>query len=530
MPTLTPLVQIHSMIHDLDTNTFFNRWRFRNVRGKIATLNIPRALQHDPKRTMERLSAAGAVMPSDRKEATDLVDRALAAPPKRLERITGKTGWRGAKCFVSHHWTVPPTGPKFLSASVLIGTSSPPTGDVESWRNGLREACAASPYLSFALGVAFSAPLLDLIGQEEGAVFFFRGPSSTGKSLMLRVAQSVMGRGGRADLPTFDVTPTGLHELCAGRNDLLLCLDEYGRATEPNAKRQLKHLAYTVPSGRGKVRSAVTSTQGLADLSWRVMGLCSGEIDLATVCGKRDEGETVRLIEIAVPDRSKGGIFTRAQSINTADLAQGVEATISANYAVAMQAYVGALVEKRAEITIRAKKIMDEFLAKAPIDPLTRRFAEKFAVVAAAMSIAVREGVAPWSREAVGPAIFHVYRNSFRIVQSTESAATSFLHRLAKAAIGGAFPIVRKGTSLPTGGGVHGFRRDHGAGRRIVAIKPLWFGKQFGSRARADAVLKHLIEGGVALAAPDGKRHPQLKVHGANGRPRWVCIWEDRLP
>ena len=82
----------------------------------------------------------------------------------------------------------------------------PTQGSLDGWRDGLKDPCRASSYLTFGIGLAFAGPLLHLVGQDEGAIFYLAGESSTGKTLTELAAQSVIERAVRGELLTHDAT------------------------------------------------------------------------------------------------------------------------------------------------------------------------------------------------------------------------------------------------------------------------------------------------------------------------------------
>jgi uncharacterized protein (DUF927 family) len=103
-------------------------------------------------------------------------------------------------------------------------------GGLEDWRTQLSVPCRASSYLTFGIAVSFAGPLLELLGQEEGATFYLCGESSTGKTLAALGGLSVIEPASRPRLLTHDITPRALEEAAAAHNDLMLVLDEIDRS------------------------------------------------------------------------------------------------------------------------------------------------------------------------------------------------------------------------------------------------------------------------------------------------------------
>ncbi|MTJ03983.1 MAG: DUF927 domain-containing protein [Sediminimonas qiaohouensis] len=65
-------------------------------------------------------------------------------------------------------------------------------GTLEEWRATVAAPCSGNPLMIFALSLAFSGPLLSVLGREGGG-FHLRGDTSKGKSTLQRLAASVWG-------------------------------------------------------------------------------------------------------------------------------------------------------------------------------------------------------------------------------------------------------------------------------------------------------------------------------------------------
>lgn len=147
--------------------------------------------------------------------------------------------------------------------------------------------------LVFAVSCAFAAPLLHLVGEENGG-FYLRGPSSTGKTTVLFVACSVFG--GRDYLQRWRATINGLEGVAIQHNDALLCLDEL-KQVDP---REAGEVAYLLANGSGKQRA---NQHGGAreKYTWRLLFFSSGETSLAdhmrTAGKKAHAGQETRLAD-----------------------------------------------------------------------------------------------------------------------------------------------------------------------------------------------------------------------------------------
>jgi hypothetical protein len=166
-------------------------------------------------------------------------------------------------------------------------------GALEDWRREVSALCVGNSRLVFAVSCAFAAPLLHLVGEENGG-FHLRGPSSTGKTTVLFVACSVFG--GRDYLQRWRATINGLEGVAIQHNDALLCLDEL-KQVDP---REAGEVAYLLANGSGKQRA---NQHGGAreKYTWRLLFFSSGETSLAdhmrTAGKKAHAGQETRLAD-----------------------------------------------------------------------------------------------------------------------------------------------------------------------------------------------------------------------------------------
>lgn len=540
-----PAVVVRSLIHDIDLDAYSLELRFWKVDGIRNSLTIPRSLTASPQHVVLHLLDAGALLPSDRKAAVELVQRSFLEPAAISRAVTRRGGWHGSSYVTStgtigpqagHLSFIPPNDFKDESIGLRLGS-------LEGWREGMREACASSSFLVFALGLGYGGPLLDVLNEDEGAIFNFFGRSSGGKTFAARCIHSQAGRPRKADLATYDITLRATEELCFARRDWVVVIDEVSRAKgSPEQRREkIRNLAFMIPSGRGQIRSAkVGGIHDLPNLSWRVLGLTSGEKPLEDQGTRRVAGEQLRHIDIRVPNTQMGGIFDLVDGEGddlgreTARLAAALEATIAAHYGFARDRYLERLTWERGAVAARVARMVDEFVEAvgASTQPWERRLARKFGIVAAGAMLAAEWDVAPFSVDHARRCIHHVYRTARRSIFSVEDETMDVLNAVRGGMEAGRFPRLPKGTPLPAAmvEEAWGFRRETD-GREIVAILPSVFVAQASSEPSAIAVLDTLIEQGVALAGPDGKRHRQIAVQGfpRNGRGRWVCLLTKRL-
>ncbi len=349
---------------------------------------------------------------------------------------------------------------------------------------------------------------------------------------------SEIGRARKSDPATYDITDRGVEEICFAHNDSTVVFDEQGRSKggKQVSRARIRDIAYMVPGGHGKVRSAKVSSD-LPTLTWRTLGMSSGEEPLEDGANRRAAGEQLRHIDIKIPDPKLGGIFDRLQGTpdekvkEAIPLAAQVEATIAVNYGVAQVPFVAALVANRSFLTAQVKEAVADFIEQvgADNDSWERRYAAKFAIVAAGAVIAADYGVAPFTAEHALRCVKKAYRVARRSVFTVEEAVNALKASLRSAlADDTTFPRIEKGQSLPSKlkDTAWGFRRKDAQHGQIIAIAPARFIGVIGSLPAANAVLAVLTEKGIAIPGSGGKSHRQMAVQGfsRDGRGRWVCV------
>lgn len=538
--TSEPNLTFKTLIHHLDEDRYDIELEFEPVSGSRKSLVVSRSSAATPSIIHAKLLDAGAKLP-DRKEALALIASVLGQEPANTIQHTRRGGWHG-NTFVTRNWTVGEQTNLFLEPTAHGDNPVDCTsGTLRGWRKGLKKPCAASSYLSFVIGVSFAAPLLYLLGEDEGVVFNLHARSSRGKSTVCRATQSVFARAAKNDVATYAITPRALEELCFERNDRMLVLDEEGRSS--GGKRvsdaQKRSLAFTIPGGQGTFRSrSVTTSQNLPNFRWRALGLTTGEVPLETAATRqREDGERTRHIDIALPN-TETGIFDRleATSLDKArPLAEQIETTIRDHYGVAFRPYIEALVADREEAAQEAKRLINVFLTDQKVgdDPWEQRFARKFGLVLAGMILAARYEVAPWTEGQARACARQAYKSAQKALRATHEMADTFVAQVKAAFDQGHFPRLGKGEALAEDQQetAWGFRWEAKKGRMIVAVDPARLTSFASSRPVRTALLDILVEQGLIHQSKDGKRLHQIGAVGSprQGRARWLCFLEDRL-
>ena len=285
----TDCIRVVANVHDLDINRYSIEVEFRDIKGNWSHDILPRNIIRSGGGALDELLGRGAVLPTGKGAGIELIN-VLGVVPDRTYRITNKTGWHG-KSFVLPDVTIGPDADTLVHRERKSGpTTEPPTqGSLALWLDQLKQPCRASSYLTFGIGAAFAGALLHLVGQDEGAIFYLAGESSTGKTLTELAGQSVIERATRDSLLTHDTSSRSIEEHCAAHNDLMLVIEEIARmiGSEAERRKKVRELAHKIVGGGGSRRSAKARQDiDLADLRWRLMSLWSSESGCpkATVC------------------------------------------------------------------------------------------------------------------------------------------------------------------------------------------------------------------------------------------------------
>jgi hypothetical protein len=549
----TASIKITATVHHVDHNESSYRVRYRATGGGWKSILILREKFYGRSDVVKLLANKGAVLPDDLDDAVAMIADALKNRKKKHIDITNRSGWH-ADSFVYFTQTFgAATRLEHEGASRINPALGLQQGSVEAAVGGLREPCEYSDYLVFTMSVPASSPLLEIIGEDEGAMYHLHGTlsarnnetrtmSTVGKTLSCRAAASVIGRCRKNDLTTFAITTKGVEDLCFAHNNMLVIFDEEGRSVG-GAKGNIigkETLPYIIPGGKGTVRSnKATQDQDLSNLTWALLALSSGErpLDEPNAKIKRPEGAQVRMLPIPVPAGKFGGIFNRVSvapgeiSAVCEGLARKVTDTISQNFGVIMPAYLEKLVPQKAALAPEVRTLIDTFVRKVgcvDADPWERRFAEKFGIVLAGSILLARFALAPWTEERAWTAIETVYRKSRSASVSVPEAADATLRRLRKLVKNRMkFPRLPKGKKLKASrkAAAMGIIRQVEGHENVVLIPRKTFDGFVKPTAVAGEVLERLANTGVILRGAGKNISRQVMITGFDKKKRrYVCL------
>lgn len=299
-------------------------------------------------------------------------------------------------------------------------------GTLEEWRATVAAPSAGNPLMVFALSLAFSGPLLAVLGREGGG-FHLRGASSSGKSTLQKMAASVWGA--PAFKQSWRSTDNAIEGIAATCNDSLLVLDELHQV-DP---RIAGDIVYTLANGAGKNRSR-SDGKLHGTMRWTMPFLSSGEISLEehmNVGGREIQaGQDIRLVDIVADDRPHGAFDTLHGASDGDAFAKRMERAAQQNYGVAGPAFVEHLIPRTGKTDSFGgfvKKFCKSCMRNvdAASNGQVHRVLGRFASVALAGEMATKFGLTGWRRGEAQAAARELFEIWFRERDAPTHAAIS---------------------------------------------------------------------------------------------------------
>ena len=418
--------------------------------GASESLRIDNALRSEFDSIRKQLDARNARLPFNKKDALAFTERLIRAVPTRPLVACASPGF----CLEGTGFVMPKkvygaARGRFIwdkkNASPDFGAAR---GDLSSYSRGVLIPALSSPYLSLAIVIPLAGALLGYISQKTGkklltetAIVHFAGESSSGKTTLGLVAQSVFGS--PAIETDYEATDRGITEHAYRRNNLALIIDDTESAglSDEEVWSKMQKIAQRVPSGRGKAIAGRATKADLPELNWDCFTISTGPETLAALAARlrhARHGDRVRLLDIRLPSLEAGGIFgsdvtaTGRRVANSAALIKRVEDSIAECHGVLFGELIEHLLEN--DLTPRVEQLVADFVGRTAGDEngLEQRFAKKFAVLYAAGVIGIEAGLLPWPKDWPMRAVRHCYLNSRRTRDPESALVNQALRRLAQ--------------------------------------------------------------------------------------------------
>ncbi|CRZ21278.1 DUF927 domain-containing protein [Kingella kingae] len=300
--------------------------------------------------------------------------------------VTQKCGWQGKAYTLPNGDIIRPDN-QHAERIIYNGDTSQAhaytvSGSLKDWQSQVAQYAAGNSRLLLALGTALAAPLLALVGEQNGG-FHIYGDSSDGKTTAALVALSVFGNPQSLKM-TWRGTDLGFSNAALSRNDGLLVLDEIGEAHP----KTIRKTAYSVINGKSKIQGAKDGGNRAAQ-EWRILLFSTGEYSMNAYMNaaaeKWEAGQAVRLPSI--PAATKYGIYENLHEFSDgATLSEHLQAATQSQHGAAGREWIKQLANTPTE---RVQAALNAFMTTLPsLDGQARRVAKRFALVAAALELA----------------------------------------------------------------------------------------------------------------------------------------------
>lgn len=320
-------------------------------------------------------------------------------------RTVAVTGWCGGVFVLPGETIGEAAEPILYHAPGDPGLRLEQRGTLEGWRRSVAKLAEGNSRLTFAVALAFAAPLLALSGERNGG-FHLRGTSQDGKTTALNASASVFSA--PAYVRKWRSTDNALESVAALHSDLPLLLDELHQCPP----KLVGDVAYLLAEGQGKARGERAG--GLRQiLRWRSLFLSTGETGLAeymaTADVKATAGQEMRFAEITAAPEGGFGVFEHLHGEPSGEaFALRLRDAVATEYGTAGRAWLQWLVAHHDQAGDEVQRIVRQLAgrwtppgAAGQVASVSRRFA----LVAAAGELATRAGITGWAKGAATAAV-----------------------------------------------------------------------------------------------------------------------------
>lgn len=388
----------------------------------------------------------GLVTAKRNRDLQNMVEAAVDRTTKKAETyiVADVPGWHGGSfCTPRRSYSRDGEEVVFAAGGIARRMRWSRHGSFRVWRKAVCRAGLGNPTITFMMMAAFMGPLLQLV-DRPGVGFCLVGETSTGKSILLKLAGSVWGGDASGDdkhgfADTLRITPNAQELLARQARDALLVLDDTQNLPGKPADRAgvLRTLVYDLTSGGDKAR---LNTPGHSFSSRLVFMMASNE-NLEKLMHDGgvyvDESFSVRCIQIPVSGRF--GIFDHLSiGESPANFANAIDAQVRDNHGHASSEFLKSLVEWRAKDEAKLRVWIGKKMQKAKDamgidgrDGPVARISDYFALAYAAGVLARKFKILPWGRGDMLNAVVETFAKSqaFSADRVTHFAAQGRLRR-----------------------------------------------------------------------------------------------------
>ena len=301
-----------------------------------------------------------------------------------------------------------------------------PKGTLEKWKEVFK--LYGRPGLeiqAFAALTGFGAPLLKFTGQKGAIINLIHTKSGTGKTTVLRMANSVFGDP-EGLLGTPDDTKVGRVIKVGILNNIVNTIDELTNVSGEDASQ----LLYAFSQGRGKDKAKNNANELRENnITWRTITLSSGNASLGeklTVLKNSPEGELMRLMEFKILPPSSA-IVSVEEGKDLFDHA------LNENYGHAGDVYMRWVIANLDEVIATILRVQKTIDIELNLTQRERNFSAMVASNLVGGLIAKRIGLIDWDisriRAAVSPKIMEMSRDSVAPAANASGVLGDYMYR-----------------------------------------------------------------------------------------------------
>jgi len=302
-----------------------------------------------------------------------------------------------------------------------------PQGTLENWKKAFKLYGRRGLELqAFGALSGFGAPLLKFTGQKGAVINFIHSDSGTGKTTILRMANSVFGDPEML-LGTPDDTDVGKILKVGFLNNIVNTMDEITNMTPLVASKTL----YAYSQGRGKDKAKANANELRENnITWRTISISSSNASFYEKLGQlknNPDGEMMRLLEFKIP-------HTDSPVISTQEGKDLLDHTLNANFGKAGEEYMQYIIANLEEVKRTILKVQAKFDTELRLTQRERNWSAVLAVNIAGGYIAEKLGLLEgWDigriYRAVSAQVVEMRQDTLAPVSSASSIVGDFINR-----------------------------------------------------------------------------------------------------
>ena len=382
--------------------------RFKDYDGQEKRLNIPKRLfaTDGGSDIRKQLLSEGLHIEPRSQEKGKLIDYLNCPDITNRVGLVKKLGWH-KNAFILPDQTIGETeSPLLYDNENARDCKLKAAGSISDWQREIASYCEGNPLLTLAVSLAFTGPLVSLMGLSENVGFHFYGDSSLGKSTLMNVACSVYGKPSEFK-GSWRTTDNALEDTAALHSDMLLALDELNEANPLT----IEGIIYMVGNGKGKNRSGPDYAKKKTQ-RWNLAFLSNGEktIDdyLGSIGKSVNGGVHMRFLSLPASQhedealKKRNGIYTDTHNfINGAALSDHLNKACEKYHGEPFLEFIKQLTSTDLGELIKVHhaeiaSYREQFLGNDAGGQAVRAF-QKFALVGLAGELASTFGITGWS-------------------------------------------------------------------------------------------------------------------------------------